>query len=68
MTERTLQEQPRYADDWARRRADRTGVVSRATSPGVVRFLLSPSASQLTGQTLVADGGWSGRSPVPPGY
>jgi 3-oxoacyl-[acyl-carrier protein] reductase len=67
VTERTRLEHPRYADDW--------GVLTptaRASSAddvaGLVRFLLSPSASQLTGQTLVADGGWSGRSPVPPGY
>ena len=68
VTERTLQEQPRYADDWARRHPRPGGPRQPTTSPGVVRFLLSPSASQLTGQTLVADGGWSGRSPVPPGY
>ncbi len=67
VTERTLQEHPRYADDWGAVAA--TGRASSAQDvAGLVRFLLSPSASQLTGQTLVADGGWSGRSPVPPGY
>ena len=68
VTERTLQEQPAL-----RRRLGAPSPPPRRASSaedvaGLVRFLLSPSASQLTGQTLVADGGWSGRSPVPPGY
>lgn len=63
-TERTLAE-PDYESTWARLtptgRASDTGDIADA-----VMFLLSPSASQITGQTLVVDGGWTSLSPPPP--
>lgn len=67
VTERTLTETPDYAADWGAatptRRAGQTADIAAA-----VRFLASPGAAQITGQTLVVDGGWTLASPVPPGY
>jgi len=67
VTERTLTETPNYAEDWA--------AVTPTGRPGqgadiaaVVRFLVSPEASQITGQTLVVDGGWSLAGPPADGY
>lgn len=67
VTERTLAETPNYAADWGAvtptGRAGQTADVAAA-----VCFLASPEAAQITGQTLVVDGGWALASPVPPGY
>jgi 3-oxoacyl-[acyl-carrier protein] reductase len=67
ITERTLEEQPRYAEDWGReiplgRAAEAADVAE------TVRFLLGPGGRQISGQTIVVDGGWSGQGAVPPGY
>lgn len=67
ITERTLAETPNYAADWGAvtptRRAGQGADIAAA-----VRFLVSPGAGQLTGQTLVVDGGWSLAGHVPEGY
>jgi glucose 1-dehydrogenase len=65
VTERTLNDDPDYPETW--RKLSPTG---RASTPEDVAqaalFLVSPAACQITGQTLVIDGGWSSVSPEPP--
>ena len=65
VTERTLNDDPDYPETW--RKLSPTG---RASTPEDIAnaslFLVSPAASQITGQTLVIDGGWSSVSPEPP--
>lgn len=67
ITERTLQETPNYAEDWAG--VTPTGRASQgADIAAAVRFLVSPEAAQITGQTLVVDGGWTLGGQLPQGY
>jgi glucose 1-dehydrogenase len=67
LTERTLAETPNYAEDWAAViPTGRTG--EGADIAAAVRYLISPEARQISGQTLVVDGGWSLSGPLPPGY
>lgn len=64
LTERTTTNEPDYADIWSRltpmgRAANVSDIASAAL------FLVSDAARQITGQTLVIDGGWSSISPNP---
>lgn len=64
LTPRNLRDDPNYEQSWAavtptRRPADVTDIASAAL------FLLSPAARQITGQSLVVDGGWTAYSPTP---
>ena len=62
-TERTL-EDPDYESTWSRLiPMGRTGTVADIAQAAL--FLVSDAARQITGQTLVVDGGWSVVSPGP---
>ncbi|RZM18957.1 MAG: SDR family oxidoreductase [Pedobacter sp.] len=63
LTERTMEDEA-YKNTWARiTPTGRAGTVEDVAN--AVLFLVSPSASQITGQTLVVDGGWSAVSVSP---
>jgi 3-oxoacyl-[acyl-carrier protein] reductase len=64
VTPRNLADDPNYEAVWGQvtptGRAGTTLDIAQAAL-----FLLSPEASQITGQTIVVDGGWSVYSPTP---
>ena len=63
-TERTL-EDPTYAETWSN--LNPTGrPATVADIAQATLFLLAPHSGQITGQTLVVDGGWTAVSPPPP--
>lgn len=63
-TPRNLVDDPNYETVWGK--VTPTGMVSKPTDMAqAALFFLSPAASQVTGQTLVVDGGWSAISPSP---
>lgn len=63
LTERTISE-PDYESTWARLTpTGRAATVSDIASAAL--FLVSDEADQITGQTLVIDGGWTSISPSP---
>ena len=65
LTERTLHDDPHFASNWASMTpTGRVGYVEDVVAAAL--YLASPQARQVTGQTLVVDGGWSLQSPLPP--
>ena len=63
LTERTLQD-PEYSSTWSKLTPmKRPGTVDDVANAAV--FLVSDQAKQITGQSLVIDGGWSSMSPSP---
>lgn len=63
LTERTTREKD-YEETWARLNpTGRANTVEDVAAAAL--FLVSPKAGQITGQTLVIDGGWSCISPSP---
>jgi 3-oxoacyl-[acyl-carrier protein] reductase len=64
LTPRNLADDPEYERDWgAVTPTGRAATVDDIASAAL--FLLSPAAAQITGQTLVVDGGWTATSPTP---
>lgn len=64
LTERTQQDDPRYAENWSAVPSGRVGTVEDIVHAAL--FLAAPTADQITGQTLIIDGGWTVTSPIPP--
>lgn len=63
ITERTL-EDPNYIQEWER--ITPTGTVTRVQDIAhAALFLLSEKSGQITGQTIIVDGGWTSTSPQP---
>ena len=63
LTERTLQD-PEYTSTWSKLTPmNRPGTVEDVAQAAL--FLVSDQAKQITGQSLVIDGGWSSMSPSP---
>jgi 3-oxoacyl-[acyl-carrier protein] reductase len=64
VTERTLADDPEYARNWAAvLPTHRVGQVADVVQ--AVLYLASSGARQVTGQTLVVDGGWTVTSQIP---
>ncbi|MCY4146737.1 MAG: SDR family NAD(P)-dependent oxidoreductase [Chloroflexi bacterium] len=64
ITPRNLQDDPDYEATWSA--LTPTGqAIHPANIANAALFLAAPAASQITGQTLVVDGGWSCASPIP---
>jgi NAD(P)-dependent dehydrogenase (short-subunit alcohol dehydrogenase family) len=64
LTERTVTNEPEYENIWSKLTPmGRPAHVSDIASAAL--FLVSDAAKQITGQTLVIDGGWSSISPNP---
>ena len=64
LTERTKFEDKEYEQTWSR--LSPTGRPSTTSDiAGAALFLVSKKAKQITGQTLIIDGGWSAISPSP---
>ncbi|MEM7034471.1 MAG: SDR family NAD(P)-dependent oxidoreductase [Chloroflexota bacterium] len=64
VTERTLLDDPNYEENWAEANpSNRAGYVEDIVESAL--FLASPGARQITGHTLVVDGGWTIYSPLP---
>lgn len=65
LTERTLHDDPDFDSNWASvTPTGRVGYVEDVVAAAL--YLASPEARQMTGQTLIVDGGWSLQSPLPP--
>jgi glucose 1-dehydrogenase len=64
LTPRNLKDDPNYATTWGNLLPTGKAVESKDIANAVL-FLLSHASFQITGQTIVVDGGWSVTSPVP---
>ena len=64
ITPRNLADDPDYAAHWGKLIPTGQAITVEDIAQAAL-FLLSPAARQITGQTLIVDGGWTGISPVP---
>jgi 3-oxoacyl-[acyl-carrier protein] reductase len=65
ITPRNLTDDPNYEAVWGALIPTQHAISVEDIAQAAL-FLLSPQASQITGQTLIVDGGWSAVSPTPP--
>ncbi len=65
LTPRNLADDTNYEENWGNLMPTGTIVMPEDIAHAVL-FLLSPQARQITGQTIVVDGGWTVTSPTPP--
>lgn len=64
LTERTLESGPKYMAEW--KNLTPSGVVSTPQDiANAALFLLSEESAQITGQSIIVDGGWTAVSPPP---
>ncbi len=64
LTERTLESDPKYMEEW--KSLTPSGVVSTPQDiANAALFLLSEESAQITGQSIIVDGGWTAVSPPP---
>lgn len=64
LTERTLESDPKYMEEW--KSLTPSGVVSTPLDiANAALFLLSEESAQITGQSIIVDGGWTAVSPPP---
>ncbi len=64
VTPRNLTDDPRYEEIWGQITPTQRPAMPEDIANAVL-FFLSPQSAQITGQTLVVDGGWSVVSPTP---
>lgn len=64
ITERTMAIEPEYEQTWSAITPMRKPATTNDIADAAL-FLLSDQAGQITGQTLVVDGGWTAVSPAP---
>ncbi len=64
ITPRNLGDDPDYEATWAAL-TPTGGAIQTADIANAALFLAAPAASQITGQAIVVDGGWSCTSPIP---
>ncbi len=64
VTPRNLADDPNYEASWGAL-IPTQHAITVADIAHAALFLLSPQASQITGQTIIVDGGWSAVSPTP---
>jgi 3-oxoacyl-[acyl-carrier protein] reductase len=64
LTPRNLADDPNYETVWGRLTPTQQAMLPDDIANAAL-FLLSPQAAQITGQTIVVDGGWSVTSPTP---
>jgi glucose 1-dehydrogenase len=64
VTPRNLKDDPHYATTWGNLLPTGKAIQTQDIANAVL-FLLSPASAQITGQSIIVDGGWSATSPVP---
>ena len=64
VTPRNLKDDPNYESTWGKLLPTGKAIQTQDIANAAL-FLLAPESGQITGQTIVVDGGWAATSPVP---
>ncbi len=64
LTPRNLADDPHYETSWGRILPTQRVILPEDIAHAAL-FLLSPASGQITGQTIIVDGGWTAISPTP---